>query len=271
MWLIKTPGSHNNVGKSVNCVQKKKKFNKIQNTGKMMMQRGKSARSMSQRLKVVLQEFVKILVTVPTVDPFVYLYFSSTPEYHPRNLSRLFARRKNKIKYIFQSPVCFSISPVSWEITEHFVLTLSGLMTLFGCRVFCLWERFMDEWKEHTLAPGFCCFLSIDSATCGKSELNVLIIALVKSRRYLWAFSLNPKMTLCKIWLLTDWSSIQIHSKRENMQLMSWFCVSGWRKSEFLLFFLLYDEEGDGKQKKTRLCENANAPPESWSAVRGGN
>lgn len=179
------------------CVQKKK-FNKIQNTGKMMMQRGKSVRSMSQRLKVTLQQFVKIFVTVPTVDPFVYLYFNSTPEYHPRNLSGLFAGRK-KLKYIFQSPVCLSINPVSWVITEHFVLTLSlsGLMTLFGCRVFCLWERFMDEWKEHTLAPGFCCFLSIDSATCGKSELNVLIIELVKSRRYLWAFSLNPRRWLC--------------------------------------------------------------------------
>lgn len=65
----------------------------------MMMQRGKSARSMSQRLKVTLQQFVKIFVTVPTVDPFVYLYFNSTPEYHPRNLSGLFAGRKKTKVY----------------------------------------------------------------------------------------------------------------------------------------------------------------------------
>lgn len=163
------------------------------------MQRGKSARSMSQRLKVTLQQFVKIFVTGPTVDPFVYLYFNSTPEYHPRNLSGLFAgRKKTKVYFSVTCVLKYKSSLLSnhWALCSD-SLSLSGLMTLFGCRVFCLWERFMVEWKEHTLAPGFCCFLSIDSATCGKSELNVLIIELVKSRRYLWAFSLNPRRWLC--------------------------------------------------------------------------
>lgn len=90
---------------------------------------------------------------------------------------------------------------VSRVITGHFVLT-SGLMTLFGCRVSVCESFFMGEWKEHTLAPGFWVALSINRATCGKSELKVLIIVLVKSHRFLWVF--------CTTW---RWHLNNIHSR----------------------------------------------------------